>query len=96
MPPIFPSMTITVLTLNGEKADSYQPGTRVSEILKEAIRDFGYPSGDYRLIRLDTHQPLEPERSLASYGIRDGEALALAAGRVMIFPPAARRERGNA
>jgi hypothetical protein len=86
----FPSMTITVLTWNGEKAFSYQQDTQVSDIVFEAIRDFGYPAGHYRLIRLETRQPLEPDHSLASYGIRDGEALALATSHRGLAQPASK------
>jgi hypothetical protein len=74
------TIAVTIQTGRGAGEFTFVQQTKVAEAIQVAIEQFGFPAGDgYILVRASTNEQLQPERSLVSYQIADGEILILSA-----------------
>ncbi len=73
-------MDLLIQSARGTKHFSLSSETRVSEAVREATQAFEYTYPRFGLVlTCNTSNPMSPERTLASYGIRDGAVLFLTA-----------------
>ncbi|MGB7123404.1 MAG: EsaB/YukD family protein [Thermoplasmata archaeon] len=70
-------LTLTIQTAQGDWANATFPKTeKVSAVIQAVISHFGFSkSGNYELTLQGSTTPLKPERTLVSYGIKDGNVL---------------------
>jgi hypothetical protein len=71
-------LIINVETTRGtwEKAE-FSKHAKVQDVIQAVVQHFGFAEkGNYRLLlKGNPDKPLAPERTLASYGIKDGDTL---------------------
>lgn len=70
-------LEIEIKTARGDWKTSFQKTTKIIDVMHAVIKHFNFAQGGKYDIRLETkpNNPLEPERTLASYGIKDGDVL---------------------
>ncbi|MCH7969182.1 MAG: EsaB/YukD family protein [Thaumarchaeota archaeon] len=70
-------LTITIQTPQGNWETTFPKTTKVQEVIDAVVKHFGFaPNGKYDLrLSTDPDNPLKPERTLVSYGIKDGDVL---------------------
>jgi len=70
-------LTLTIQTAQGDWSDARFPKTeKVSGVIQAVIAHFGFSkSGNYELTPQGSTTPLKPDRTLESYGIKDGSVL---------------------
>jgi hypothetical protein len=75
------TVDIKVQSTRGTKEFSFDKETKVETVIADAVKAFGFASGDKFELMLasDPTKPLEPQRTLASYHITDGTVLILTA-----------------
>lgn len=75
------TVTIKIQSTRGTKEFMFSEQAKVAEVIATAVQAFGFAPGDKFELVLATHagEPLQPERTLVSYGITDGTALILTA-----------------
>lgn len=71
-------LTINIETTRGtwEKA-TFSKTSKVQEVIQATVQHFGFAAnGNYGLsLKGNPDKPLKPDRTLVSYGIKDGETL---------------------
>ena len=70
-------LTITIQTPQGNWKNTFPKTTKVQEVIDAIISHFDFATNgkyDLRLIT-DPDNPLQSERTLVSYGIKDGDVL---------------------
>lgn len=73
-------ITVTIQSGRGSATFTFPQQTKVSEVIETARVKFGYPAGDnYSLVRNKDKTTLDPQRTLVSYHIENGEILTLSA-----------------
>lgn len=72
---------ITVQTTRGSKQFSFLKETKISDVIAKVVATFGFAPGDHfqLVLKGNPGEPLKPERTLVSYGIKDGDVLILTA-----------------
>jgi len=71
-------ITITIQSGRGSDTFTFPQQTKIADVIEAARVKFGYPPGDtYSLVREKDKTELEPQRTLVSYKIEDGEILTL-------------------
>lgn len=74
------AITVTIQSGRGSDEFSFPQQTKVQDAANQAAEALGYPAGgNYALVRLQTNEELDGQRTLVSYGIEDGETLSLSA-----------------
>lgn len=75
------NLEVTIQSTRGSRGFSFPKQTKVSEVIDEAVRAFGFAPGDrFELVLAENPgDPLQPERPLVSYHITDGTVLILTA-----------------
>ena len=69
-------VTLTIhLNEHEKKRINLRRNVLVQAFLEEIRRNFELPKGDYSLFRKSEEEPLDPGRTLAQYGIKDGDEL---------------------
>lgn len=70
-------LTITIQTPQGDWTTTFQKTAKVAEVIQAVIEHFGFAiNGKYELkLENDPNTALKPERTLVSYGIKDGDVL---------------------
>ncbi len=71
------NVTIRIETTQGTWEATFPKTTKVQEVIEAVINHFGFaPKGNYELcLETDRTNALKPERTLVSYGIKDGDIL---------------------
>lgn len=74
-------LTIKIQSTRGTKDFSFREDTTIANVITTAVEAFGFTPGDKFELVLATHagEPLQPERTLASYNLAEGTALILTA-----------------
>lgn len=71
-------LTINIETTRGtwDKA-TFSKTSKIQEVIQATVQHFGFaPNGNYSLsLKANSDKPLKPDRTLVSYGIKDGETL---------------------
>jgi hypothetical protein len=72
-------MKIEIQSTRGRESFTFPDGTKVAEAVKEAVRAFNFPAVHHYglLLSGNTSTPLDTDRTLTSYNIRDGAVLFL-------------------
>lgn len=71
-------ITVIIQSGRGSREFTFPQQTKVAEAAEQAAAALGYPPGGaYLLVRLNPEEELDGQRPLVSYGIEDGETLAL-------------------
>lgn len=75
------TIELTIQSMKGSDEFSFPKTTKIKEVIAEAIARFGLESGDHfeLVLSTNTEEPLEPQRTLVSYKIKDGAVLILTA-----------------
>lgn len=75
------NLQVSIQSTRGSKDFSFPKQTKVSEVINEAVRAFGFTPGDrFELVMAaNPGETLQPERPLVSYHITDGTVLILTA-----------------
>lgn len=75
------TVEVTIQSTRGTKQFSFDRETKIETVVAQAVKAFGFEPGDKFQLVLATkpENPLQPERTLASYGIEDGTVLILTA-----------------
>ena len=72
-------MDRVILTIQLNEQEKKQVNLRrnvqVQAFTEEIRRNFAFPKGDYCLFRRGEEEPLDPGRTLAQYGLKDGDEL---------------------
>lgn len=70
-------LTITIQTPQGNLEETFPKTTKVQEVIDAVVKHFGFAqNGKYDLrLSTDPDNPLKPQRTLVSYGIKDGDIL---------------------
>jgi len=71
-------LEITIETPKGSWKDAtFQKTAKISEVITAVIGHFGFSKeGKYQLVlKNEPNKPLDPNRTLVSYGIKDGDVL---------------------
>lgn len=70
-------LEIKIQTTKGIWDPSFSKTTKVQEVTQAVISHFGFTAdGKYQLhLENDADSPLDPQRPLVSYGIKDGDVL---------------------
>jgi len=70
-------LQIQIQTTKGTWSTSFSKTTKVQEVIRAVISHFGFAAdGHYQLhLANDANTPLDPQRPLVSYGIKDGDVL---------------------
>lgn len=71
------TLTVVIQSPQGQKEFTFDETTKVSEVIEEARKAFGYQPGNFVLKREKNNETLAPERTLVSYHIENGELLLL-------------------
>ena len=73
------TITIKIKSTRGTQEFTFEKQTKISEVIEEAVRVFGFAPGDRFELVLESNpgEPLRPERTLVSYHITDGTILVL-------------------
>ena len=73
------SIKVTIQSTRGKKQFSFPKLAEVAHVIKEAIDAFDFKQGDQFELVLATKpdEPLQPQRTLASYQIEDDSVLIL-------------------
>lgn len=80
-------VTVTIQSGRGSGSFTFPQQAKVASVIEAARDRFGYPSGDiYTLVRDKDKTELEPQRTLVSYQIADGEILTLSATGSGVWP----------
>jgi hypothetical protein len=74
-------LKIKIQSTRGTKEFSFSEETKIADVIAKAVEAFGFAPGDKFELVLAVHagEPLQPERTLASYNFADGTALILTA-----------------
>jgi WXG100 protein secretion system (Wss), protein YukD len=75
------TLEIVIQSTRGTKTFSFPKETKISDVIEKAVDAFGFAKGDRFELVLATNpgEPLQPERPLVSYHIKDGDILILTA-----------------
>lgn len=75
------TLEITIQSTRGTKQFSLPKEMKIAAVINEAVTAFGFAPGDNFELVLATNpgDPLRPERTLASYQVKDGDILILTA-----------------
>lgn len=70
-------LTVTIETSQGSWTHDFPKTAKVEDVLKQVIAHFGFAAdGKYDLrLSTDPTHALKPERTLVSYGVKDGAVL---------------------
>ena len=70
-------LEIIIHTPRGEWKIAFPKTTKVQEVINAVVEHFGFSKeGKYQLhLKNKPDEPLEPQRPLVSYGIKDGDIL---------------------
>lgn len=70
-------LTVVVKTTQGTWTTTFSKTTKVQEVINAVIEHFGFAKkGTYELrLEADPNNPLQNERPLVSYGVKDGDVL---------------------
>jgi len=70
-------LEIEIKTARGDWKTRFQKTSKIRDVIQAIIQHFNFAQGGKYDIRLETepNNPLEPERTLVSYGIKDGDVL---------------------
>ena len=69
-------LSIIILTPDGNYEGTFPKTAKVQEVINAVIQHFGYAqNGRYELHLSDTDEVLDPNRTLVSYHIKDGDQL---------------------
>ncbi len=72
-------LKIKIQSTRGTKEFSFPADTTIANVIVKAVEAFGFVPGDKFELVIAVHagEPLQPQRTLASYNITDGTALIL-------------------
>jgi hypothetical protein len=72
---------VAIQTTRGSKQFTFSKETKISEVIAKVVAAFGFAPGDHFQLVSKTNpgEPLKPERTLVSYGIKSGDVLILTA-----------------
>jgi hypothetical protein len=72
-------ISVTIQTSRGTRDFQFSKQTKVSEVIAEVVKAFGFAPGDRFELVLASNpsQPLDPNRPLVSFHITDGTVLIL-------------------
>lgn len=81
MPANDKTLEIKIQSGRGTKDFSFAKETKISEVIIKAVSEFGFAPGDKfeLMLSTDKEHALQPERTLVSYHIKDGDTLILTA-----------------
>lgn len=70
-------LDLLIKTPSGDWNETFAKTTKVSEVINAVVKKFSYAqNGRYELrMESDVNTPLDPNRPLVSYGIKDGNVL---------------------
>jgi hypothetical protein len=70
-------LSITIKTTQGSWSTEFPKTIKVQEVVSQVVSHFGFATnGQYELrLERDPNTPLQPDRPLVSYGVRDGDVL---------------------
>lgn len=73
------TLELTIQSTRGSREFSFPHQEKVAAVIREAVAAFGFAASDsFQLVRASSRQePLQPERTLESYHLTDGDVLIL-------------------
>ena len=71
------NLTILICTPQGSWEHEFKPTITIKRVIEDIVKHFGFSSdGRYDLrLKTDEDNPLEPDKTLENYGIKDGDAI---------------------
>jgi|WetSurMetagenome_2_1015567.scaffolds.fasta_scaffold117320_1 hypothetical protein len=70
-------ISVNIKTPSGDWKTIFTKTSKVHDVITEVVKHFTFaPNGKYELVlESNPGEPLKPERTLVSYGIKNGDAL---------------------
>lgn len=70
-------LSVKIRTTQGTWSTDFPTTTKVEDVIKATMQHFGFaPNGQYELrLEREPNTPVKPERTLVSYGMKDGDVL---------------------
>lgn len=76
-----PEITLTIHSINGDYTATFPKQAKVADVIAKAVEHFGFAKSDSFELVLESNrgEPLQPNRTLVSYHLKDGTRLLLTA-----------------